>query len=987
MILPAVERSFYFVGGSLPRDAVSYVRRRADEDLFSALLSGEFCYILTSRQVGKSSLMIHTVMRLQEREVCTGIIDLTSLGQNLTVEQWYRGMLNRAGIQLGLEDELDEYWHGHCMLPPLERWIAALQHVALRLLPGPLVIFVDEIDMVRSLPFPTDEFFAGIRACFNRRDSEPELSRLTFCLIGVASPSDLIQDGHITPFNIGRRIELHDFTKQEASALSVGISVSGRNGSTLLQRAVYWTGGHPYLTQRLCANIAEDPGVVTERDVDRLCRELFFSHDAILNESNLVFVRNCILKSHTDVQGLLELYSRIWSGKRVHEGSSSALCDTLCLSGIVTKTAGIFSVRNRIYAWVFDAAWIRSNLPSAELRRQRAERRKGFIHGAALFGAIAAAIATLGCVAYGNYLLAVKNERTAQSEAGLASSYLYVADMNLAQQAWEATPPQVEHVRELLAETHGNKYRGFVWGYWNRLCHLDLLTLRGHSGAVICVAISPDGQRIVTGSADATAKVWDANTGQELVTLKGHRGPVSFATFTSDGHRIVTTGTDGKSRVWYARDGQEIHTEAGGSRSTTRVPSWTERLHVAGADLPAGVTIPQMAAGQAIVAVKGPMGIRRAIACSRDGRCLVTGNADNTAKVWNAKTGQPMYSLTGHTRRINAVVFSRDGMRIVTGSDDYTARVWAARPGQDALSISAHVGPVNSISFSPNGRRILISGNRTAILDARNGKEIVTLAQARHILSVAYSPDGSKIVGGGKDGTVRIWDAYTGRVIQSLTDGTRKWPRVTSVAFAPDGRHVASASADNMATLWDAVSGAVLLRLAGHSDAVEAIAFSPDGSRVVTGSADNTARIWDAATGVQIRELRGHADAVQSVAFSPDGRNIVTGSADRTGIIWDATTGAVRLRLKGHAGPLRSVSYSRDGERILTGSEDSTVKVWNSRFGKVILTLKGHRAAVYSAAFSSQYDRIVTGSYDSTARVLYSDSSDLDGNAHRHFPD
>src|SRR5207244_5806045 len=120
-----------------------------------------------------------------------------------------------------------------------------------------LVIFVDEIDAVRSLRFSADEFFAAIRECYNRRSQDPEFHRLTFCLLGVATPSDLIQDVQMTPFNIGRRIELTDFTEAEAAPLAQGLGAEDGTGKVLVSRILHWTGGHPYLTQRLCRAVAE----------------------------------------------------------------------------------------------------------------------------------------------------------------------------------------------------------------------------------------------------------------------------------------------------------------------------------------------------------------------------------------------------------------------------------------------------------------------------------------------------------------------------------------------------------------------------------------------------------------------------------------------------------------------------------------------------------------------------------------------------------
>ena len=387
---------FYVTGGTLRPDAPSYVERQADQDLSKGLLRGEFCYVLTSRQMGKSSLMVRTVRRLRQQHVSVAVLDLTAIGQNLTIDQWYDGLTARLGQQLDLEDELLDFRDAHRDRSPLQRWMSAIETVVIQRCSGKIVIFVDEIDLVRSLPFSTDEFFAAIRECYNRRSRDPEFSRLAFCLLGVAAPSDLICDTRMTPFNIGRRIELEDFAEDEAAPLARGLGTDEAAARPLLARVLHHTGGHPYLTQRLCLALSDSlrpqpalgeegpllpPLIPTAKTVDRLVDKLFLSKEARDRDDNLIFVRERLLRSEGDVAGLLYLYRKILEGKPVPDDDTNPLISVLRLSGITRCSGGNLVVRNRIYRHVFDLDWIQTNMPAAEVRRQRRASRRGMLVG------------------------------------------------------------------------------------------------------------------------------------------------------------------------------------------------------------------------------------------------------------------------------------------------------------------------------------------------------------------------------------------------------------------------------------------------------------------------------------------------------------------------------------------------------------------------------------------------------------------------------
>jgi hypothetical protein len=370
------ETAFYITGGTLQSNAPCYVERQADKDVYGWLLQSEFCYVLTSRQMGKSSLMVRTTNRLRQERVNVIALDLQALGfNNLTPDQWYFSLLLKMGQDMRLEDEVENYWHGHSALGPVKRLFSAVREVILSQRQGQVVIFIDEIDTVRGLPFATDELFAAVRECYNRRCEDPEFNRLTFCLLGVATPSELIRNTLITPFNIGHRIELTDFTEAEAAPLARRLSQDAKQAEELLKRILDWTHGHPYLTQRLCRAVAElgkEPGRAELREpavIDALCDKLFLSTRAREQDDNLLFVRERILRTEGDLARLLGLYEQVLKGERVPDDETDDFINQLRLAGLVDVVQGFLRARNRIYARVFDETWVSANAPDAELEK------------------------------------------------------------------------------------------------------------------------------------------------------------------------------------------------------------------------------------------------------------------------------------------------------------------------------------------------------------------------------------------------------------------------------------------------------------------------------------------------------------------------------------------------------------------------------------------------------------------------------------------
>jgi len=839
--MSVVTESFFITGGTLRHDAPSYVERQADRDLLEGLLQGEFCYVLTSRQMGKSSLMVRTAIKLREQGVNVIALDLTAVGQNLTPEQWYDGLLVRIGRQLRLEEELDAFWLAHERLGPCQRLFAAMRDVVMARRPGPLTIFVDEIDAVRSLPFAIDEFFAAIRECYNRRVEDAEFNRIAFCLLGVATPSDLIRDTRTTPFNIGRRIELHDFSAAEAAPLVQGLKAlsggSGLSAERLLTRILHWTNGHPYLTQRFCRAVVESAAIVDVAAVDRLCEELFLSSRARERDDNLLFDRERLVRSEVDVTSLLELYLKVHAGKPVADDETSLLVTVLRLSGIVISRVGFLRERNRIYSRVFDAAWVHAHLPDADVRRQKAAFRRGVFRASAIAVVVVAALTITVAIAMNQAtkarvalaLARFSEARTRRVSGGAGQRYESLRTLGAARDYFTNMAVLRDEVLACLALTDlREKTDGIHSLERSNIFQMDLeaeVSAEVGGDSSITIRRLGDGQVVsrLTASGQALEQL-RFGIGRELLVVE------------------YRSGTNESLAVWDWRKGTKLFGAPHG-------------IHAAAVDF------------------------------SPDGRMLAVGTDDGKLMVYSVPAGDPFPGIhlkldSGAARLPQALRFHPSGHLLAECSrDDQFVQIWDVK-GRQLVERLFHSGVVHDLTWHPRGELLA-----TACQDSKvylwNTNNWDNVDRARKltghdggVMEVVFNHRGTLLASLGQDETLRLWAPASAMQVTLRLDGKR----LEGVRFSGrDDLLAALEPKQTNARVWE-VFGDEYVSLQTPSS-LSAIDFSPDGRLLAAVAADH-AIIWDSVSGQELGNVKFRHDHARAAGFSADGQSLLASTDD-----------------------------------------------------------------------------------------------------------
>jgi WD40 repeat protein len=790
--------SHFTIGGAVQAGGGVYIERAADFELLELCRAGTYAYVLAPRQMGKSSLMIHTIGQLTAEGVRSVLIDLQTLGSETSADQWYAGLLAIISGNLGIETDALGWWSSRDHMSYAARLTEFLRNVVLREVAERIVLFVDEVDMTLGLPF-ADDFFGAIRGLYDARAQTPDLARLSFVLIGVASPSELVRDPRRTPFNIGRAVAMTDFTLEEAAPLTRRFNAPRQEALRVLAYVLRWTHGHPYLTQRMCRALADNPGDWSEAGVKALAQHIFLGEEGA-NDPNLQEIKRMLTQRAADPYAVLTTYRTIllakrsqadvpsnplWSlftlghDRKLADDAQSVVKTLLKLSGIVRSERSRLVVRNPIYRAVFDEYWVSKQLrevkPPEGYWLRRVQITLFWMAVILLLGLIPVSL-----FAWAQRGQAIRAQQTAVSaqQTAVSAQQIAVADRAVAEAGALALRAQAigtedpQQAKRLLLSAAESGQTPQVDQVMRQLVDTERCTT---VDAPLYGATWTAGEPDVLVGAGNTQRAMAQLPGQSLDIRQLSDTGASHALLSPDG-RFVLLANDQSSRVLSAADGKQLFALPASHAATQRAAWSPDNQRLATLESDTTARLWDARTGAPLFALPELRASISGIAWSADSRQIAIGSADGRIYVWTVE-GQPQAIMAGHAAAVDALSWSPDGRQLATASRDGTARVWDVGAGKQALpAFDAHSGPLQAISWSPSVSQrsgdpqyVLTVGadDKVRVWNVATQAQISVLDIGSPIATAAWSPDGMQLLVAESNGRVCIHDTFT-RLLQTM---------------------------------------------------------------------------------------------------------------------------------------------------------------------------------------------------------------------------
>lgn len=475
----------------------------------------------------------------------------------------------------------------------------------------------------------------------------------------------------------------------------------------------------------------------------------------------------------------------------------------------------------------------------------------------------------------------------------------------------------------------------------------ELVLQTGHIGIITCVAFSPDGKLLASGSQDdGTIKLWDIATGVELRTLSGHNFIVSVS-FSPDGKRLASSNLS-TTKLWDVASGAELRSFSG--LTTAFFSPDGKLLATSGSDKK--IRLWDIASGTVARTFSGLPQQVWSMSFSPDSKLLACASA-NAIRLWDISSGNEVRSFIAKSS-LRFIAFSPDGKVLVSTGNDNLIRTWDVVSGTELPPSIEHSSTVRAVAFSPDGKTMASSDNgKIKLWDIITKKESsLYLEHPSTARAIAFSPDGKVLASGSYNKTIKLWDMTTGTVIRTFAGNNSP---INAVAFLADGKVLVSNQNGKGIKLWDVVSGNELPMFTEQSS-ISSVAISPNGKRLASGS-DKTIKVWDIASGKELCASTRHSSYVRSVVFSPDGMLLASSSNDKTIKLWDSATCAELHTLAKHSGEVLSVAFSPDGKSLASSSVDNSIRLWDIQSGNEVQSFSVFPSS-NSIAFSSDGKRL-----------------------------